>query len=143
MESIVVRGKCGEQAVEIAALVADRATTSLCSATKLLSAGLWHRLETDSVSARCECHFRDLRARSPRDASDGEDTSNQCHRVVTLTREVESLKSEVRALRTRHTDCHGGEIAVDTLRKVPRHEVLNGHAECDNGCEVCVKTRGI
>ena len=63
--------------------------------------------------------------------------------LSTTKREVESLKSEVRALRTGHTDCHGGEIAVDTLRKILRHEVLNGYAECDTGCEVCVKTRGI
>ena len=37
--SIVVRGKCKEQPVELTALVASRATMSLCSATQLLSAG--------------------------------------------------------------------------------------------------------
>ena len=35
---IVLRGTCGKQAVEITALVADQATKSLCSATKLFTA---------------------------------------------------------------------------------------------------------
>ena len=37
--SFVVRGRCDNQIVELTALVATRATKSLCSATKLVSAG--------------------------------------------------------------------------------------------------------
>ena len=37
--SFVVRGWCDNQMVELTALVATRATRSLCSATKLVSAG--------------------------------------------------------------------------------------------------------
>ena len=37
--SLVVRGLCDNQMVELTALVTNRATRSLCSATKLVSAG--------------------------------------------------------------------------------------------------------
>ena len=59
-----------------------------------------------------------------------------------MKREVQSLKSELRALRT-------GHLSTSEVRRLPwtpeekhRHEV-NGHAECDNRCEICVKSSGI
>ena len=59
-----------------------------------------------------------------------------------MKREVQSLKSELRALRT-------GHLSTSEVRRLPwtpeekqRHEV-NGHAEYDNRCEICVKSSGI
>ena len=52
-----------------------------------------------------------------------------------MKREVQSLKSEFRALRT-------GVSLPWTPEEKLRHEA-NGHAEYDNGCEICVKSSGI
>ena len=58
-----------------------------------------------------------------------------------MEREVVSLKSQLRALRTGHLST--SEVRLPwTLEENHRHEV-NGHAECDNRCEICVKSGGI
>ena len=58
-----------------------------------------------------------------------------------MKREVQSLKSELRALRTGHLST--SEVRLPwTPEEKHRHEV-NGHAEYDNRCEICVKSSGI
>ena len=58
-----------------------------------------------------------------------------------MRREVQSLKSELRALRTGHLST--SEVRLPwTLEEKHRHEV-NGHVEYDNNCEICVKSSGI
>ena len=58
-----------------------------------------------------------------------------------MKREVQSLKSELRALRT-------GQLSTSEVRlpwtpeEKLRHE-SNGHAEYDKWCEICVKSSGI
>ena len=59
----------------------------------------------------------------------------------TLKREVQSLKSELRALRIGHLST--SEVRLPwTLEEKLRHEA-NSHAEYDNPCEICVKLSGI
>ena len=59
----------------------------------------------------------------------------------TMKREVQSLKSELRALRTGHVST--SEVRLPwTPEEKHRHEV-NGHAEYDNRCEICVRSSGI
>ena len=59
----------------------------------------------------------------------------------TMKREVQSLKSELRALRTGHPSAP--EVRLPwTIEEKHGHEV-NGHAEYDNRCEICVKSSGI
>ena len=56
-------------------------------------------------------------------------------------RELQSLKSELRALRIGHLST--SEVRLPwTPEEKHRHEV-NGHAEHDNLCEICVKWSGI
>ena len=56
----------------------------------------------------------------------------------TMKREVQSLKSELRALRTGHLST--SEVRLPwTPEEKHRHE-SNGHAEYDNRCEICVKS---
>ena len=58
-----------------------------------------------------------------------------------MKREVQSLKSELRALRTGHLST--SEVRLPwTPEKKLRHE-SNGHAGYDNRCEICMKTSGI
>ena len=58
-----------------------------------------------------------------------------------MKREVQSLNSELRALRTGHLST--SEVRLPwTPEEKHRHEV-NGHAEYDNQCEICVKSSGI
>ena len=58
-----------------------------------------------------------------------------------MKREVQSLKSELRALRTGHLST--SEVRLPwTPEEKHRHEV-NGHAENDKWCEICVKSSGI
>ena len=60
---------------------------------------------------------------------------------TTMKREVQSLQSELRALRTGHL--YTSEVRLPwTLEEKHRHEV-NGHAEYDNRSEICVKSSGI
>ena len=59
----------------------------------------------------------------------------------TMKREVESLKSELRALRTGHLST--SEVRIPwTPEEKHRHEA-NGHTEYHNRCENCVKSSGI
>ena len=59
----------------------------------------------------------------------------------TMKREVQSLKSELRALRTGHLST--SEVRLPwTPEEKHRHEV-NSHAEYDNRFEFCVKSSGI
>ena len=58
-----------------------------------------------------------------------------------MKREVQSLKSELRALRTGHLST--SEVRLPwTPEEEHRHEV-NFHAEYDNRCEICVTSSGI
>ena len=143
--SLLVRGWCDNQMVELTALVVTRATRSQCSATKLVSAGYSiERRPTQSVSRRsgggCVLHqrcgkrdFLSIRVRK----------SCEINAITfcTVKREVQSLKSELRALRTGHQST--SEVRLPwTLAEKLRHE-FNGHAEHDNRCEICVKSSGI
>ena len=58
-----------------------------------------------------------------------------------VKREVESLKIEMRALRTGHLTATMPRAAWSPEEK--RRDEMNGHAEYDDKCEICVKTRGI
>ena len=58
-----------------------------------------------------------------------------------MKREVQSLKSELRALRTGHLSTSEVRLPWTPEEKL-RHE-SNGHAEYDNRCEICVKSSGI
>ena len=58
-----------------------------------------------------------------------------------MKREVQSLKSELRALRTGHKSTFEVRLPWTPEEKL-RHE-CNGHAECDHRCEICVKSSGI
>ena len=104
--SFVVRGRCDNQMVELKALVATRATTSLCSATKLVSAGYSIEMgPTQSVLRRSgggcmllqRCGKRDFLSIRVR-------KSCEINAITfsTMKRKVQSLKSELRALRTGH-----------------------------------------
>ena len=59
-------------------------------------------------------------------------------RFTTMKREVQSLKSELRALRTGHLSTSEVRLPWTPEEKL-RHE-SNGHAEYDNRCEICVKS---
>ena len=101
----MVRAWCDNQMVELTALVATRATRSLCSATKLANAGysieMW---PTQSVLRRSgggcillqRCGMRDFLSIRVR-------KSCEINAIIfsTMKREVQSLKSEF-ALRTGH-----------------------------------------
>ena len=58
-----------------------------------------------------------------------------------MKREVQSLNSELRALRTGHQSTSEVRRPWTPEEKL-RHE-SNGHAERDNRCEICVKSSGI
>ena len=93
-----------DKLVELTALVADRATRSLCSATKLVSAGyglemnpshsvLHHRSDGSVRLRRCgNRDFLSIRVKRVREIN--------AITFTTLKREVQSLKSELRALVT-------------------------------------------
>ena len=143
--SFVVRGWCDNQMVELTALVATRATRSLCSATKLVSAGYNIEMRpTQSVLRRSgggcillqRCGKRDVLSIRVR-------KSCEINAITfsTMKREGLSLKSELRTLRTGHLST--SEVRLPwTPEEKHRHEV-NGHAEYDNRCEICVKSSGI
>ena len=59
----------------------------------------------------------------------------------TMKREVRSLKTELCALRTGHLSTSEVRFRWTPVER-HRHEV-NGHAEYDNRCEICVKSSGI
>ena len=58
-----------------------------------------------------------------------------------MKREVQSLNSELRALRTGHLSTSEVRRPWTPEEKL-RHE-SNGHVEYDNRCEICVKSSGI
>ena len=58
-----------------------------------------------------------------------------------MKREVQSLQSELRALRTGHLSTSEVRLLWTHEEKL-RHE-SDGHAEYDNRCEICVKSSGI
>ena len=131
--------------VELTALVAIRAAGSLCSATKLVSAGYSIELrDTQSVLRhsgggcillqRCgKRDFLSIRLTKIREIN--------AITFSTMKREVQSLKSELRALRTGHLSPSEVKLPC-TPEEKHRHEV-NGHAVYDNRCEICVKSGGI
>ena len=101
--SFVVRGWCDNQMVELTALVATRPTRSLCSATKLVSAGF--SIETRATQSvlhrscillqRCgKRDFLSIRVKKSREIN--------AITFSTVKREVQSLKSKLHALRTGH-----------------------------------------
>ena len=59
----------------------------------------------------------------------------------TVMREVQSLKSELRALRTVHLST--SEVRLPWTREEKLRHESYGHAEYDNWCEICVKSIGI
>ena len=104
--SFMVRGWCDNQMVELTALVATRAERSLCSATNLVNAGYSIEMRpTQSVLRRSgggrillqRCGKRDFLSIRVR-------KSCEINAITfsTMKREVQSLKSELRALRTGH-----------------------------------------
>ena len=58
-----------------------------------------------------------------------------------MKREVQSLKSELRALLVGHSSTSEVRLPWTPEEKL-RHE-SNGHAESDNRCQNCVKSSGI
>ena len=128
--------------MELTALVATRATRSLCSATKLVSVGyciemkpiqsvLHHRRGGSILFRRC----------GKRDSLSIRVTKIRETNAISFSimkREVQSLKSELRALRVGHLST--SEVGLPwTLEEKHRHDV-NGHAEYDHRCEICVKS---
>ena len=104
--SFMVRGWCDNQMVELTALVATRAARSLCSARKLVNAGYSIEMRpTQSVLRRSggvcillqRCGKRDFLSIRVR-------KSCEINAITfsTVKREVQSLQSEPRALRTGH-----------------------------------------
>ena len=134
--SFALRGWCEDKLVELTALVATRATGSFCSATKLVSAGYSIDMRpTQSVLSHGSillrrCGMRDflsVRVRTIREIN--------AITLSTMTREVQSLKSELRALRT-------GHLSTSEVRLPWTPEEKHGHevnAEYDNRYEICVK----
>ena len=143
--SFMVCGWCDNQMVELTGLVATRATRSLCSATKLVNAGYSIEMRpTQSVLRRSgggcillqRCGKRDfLSIRVSKSCEINATTFS------TLKREVQSLKSELRALRTGHLSTSDVRLPW-TPEEKHRHE-SNGHAEYDKRCGICVKSSGI
>ena len=142
--SFMVRGWCDNQMVELTALVATRATRSLCS-TKLVNAGYSIEMRpTRSVLRRSgggcillqRCGKRDFLSIRVR-------KSCEINAITfsTMKREVQSLKSELRALRTGHLSTSEVRLPWTPEEKL-RHE-SDGHAEYDNRCAICVKSSGI
>ena len=143
--SFMVRGWCDNLMVELTALVATRATRSLCSATKLVSAGYSIEMRpTQSVLRRSgggcillqRCGERDFLSVRVR-------KSCEINAITfsTMKREVQSLKSEFRALRAGHLSAP--EVRLPWTREDKHRHKVNGHAEYGNGCEICVKSSGI
>ena len=129
--SFMVRGWCDHQMVELTALVATRVTRSLCSATKLVNAGYSIEMRpTQSVLRRrgggcillqC-CGKRDFLSIQVRESCEINAIT-----FSTMKREVQSLKSELRALRTGPLSTSEVRLPWTPEEKL-RHE-SNGHAE--------------
>ena len=117
--SFMVRGWCDNQMLELTGLVATRDTRSLCSATKLVSAGYSIEMRpTQSVLRRSggvcillqRCGKRDFLSILVRKSC--EINAITCS---TMKRELQSLKSELRALRTGHLKRNFDTSLTDTL----------------------------
>ena len=104
--SFMVRGWCDSQMVELTVLVATRATRSLCSATKLVNAGYSIEMRPTQFVLRRSgggcillqlCGKRDILSIRVR-------KSYEINAITfsAMKREVQSLNSELRALRTGH-----------------------------------------
>ena len=139
--SFVVRGWCDNQMVKLTALAATRATKSLCSATKLMSAGYDVEMRpTQSVLRRSgigcillqRCGKRDFL--SVRVGKSCEIHSNH----LVPPRSARSSLPRVSCVHFVLVTCR----LPWTPEEKHRHEV-NGHAEYDNRCEICVKSSGI
>ena len=129
--SFMVRGWCNNQMLELTALVATRATRSLCPATKVVSAGYSVEMRpTESVLPRSGGGCILLQRCGKRDfLSIGQRKSCKINAITfsTMKREVQSLKSELRALRTSHLSTSEVRLPWTPEEKHRRHEV-NGHA---------------
>ena len=117
--SFMVRGWCDNPMVEPTALVATRDTRSLCSATKLVNAGYSTEMRpTQSVLRRSgggcillqRCGKRDFLSIRVRQSCEINAIT-----FSTMKREVQSLKSELRALRTGHLKRNFDTSLTDTL----------------------------
>ena len=139
--SFMVRGWCDNQEVELT----TRATRSVCHATKLVNAVYSTEMRpAQSVLRRSgggcmllqRCGKRDFLSIRLR-------KSCEINAVTfsTRKREVQSLKSELRVLRTGHLSTSEVRLPWTPEEKL-RHE-SNGHAEYDNRCEICMKSSGI
>ena len=104
--SFVVRGWCDDKLLELTALVATRTARSLCSATKLLSAVYTIEMRpTQSVLKHSGRGSILIRRYQKRDfLSIRVRIISEISAIIfsTIKREVQSLKSELRALRTGH-----------------------------------------
>ena len=128
--------------------MATRATGSLCSATKLVNAGYSIEMRpTQSVLRRSGGGCILLQRCGKRDFLSVRVTKSceiDAITFSTMKREVQSLKSELRALRALRT----GHLSTSEVRlpwtpeEKLRHE-SDGHAEYDKRCEICVKSSGI
>ena len=143
--SFMVCGWCDNHMVELTALVATRATRSLCSATKLVNAGYnIERRPTHSVLRRSgggcillqRCGKRDFLSIRVR-----KNCEINAITFSTMKRDVQSLKSELRAVRTGHLSTSEVRLPWTPEEKL-RHE-SDDHAEYDNRCEIFVKSSGI
>ena len=143
--SFVMRGWCDDHMVELTALVATRASRSLCSATKLVTAGYSIEMRlTQSVLRRSgggclllqRCGKRDFLSIRVR-------KSCEINAITFSTMKAGSSlsKSELRALRTGHLSTSDVRPPWTPEEKL-RHE-SNGHAEYDNRCEIRFKSCGI
>ena len=141
---LIVRGWCDNQMVELTAPVAIRATRSLCSATKLLNAVHGIEMRPTQSVLRCSgggckllqrCGKRDFLSIRLR-------KSCEINAITfsIMKREVQSLKSELRALRTGHLSTSEVRLPWTPEEKL-RHE-SNGHAKYDKWCEICVTSSG-
>ena len=140
-----MRGWCDNQVVGLTALVATRATKSLCSATKLLNAGYCIEMRPARSVLRLSGGGCMLLQRYGKRDSLSIRVRRSCDIIAiafsTMKREVQSLKSELRALRTGHLST--SEVRLPwTLEEKLRHE-SNGHAVYDNRCEICVRSSAI
>ena len=110
----MVLGWCDDQMVELTALVATRDTRSLCSATKLVNAGHSKEMRPTRSGGGCillqRCGKRDFLSIRVR-------KSCEINAITfsTMKREVQSLKSELRALRTGHLERNFDTSLTDTL----------------------------
>ena len=137
--SFVVRRWCEDKLVKLTALVATRATRSLCSATKLVGAGY----SIEMRPTQCVLNHSGgggilLRRCGKRDSSE-KISGDQCHHFFRHEARG-TVSQELRAMRAGHLSA--SEVRLPwTPEEKHRHEV-NGHAEYDKRCEICVKSCG-